>query len=231
MFWLAANGGLLGAAYLLGSLPPGYLAGRLLKGIDIRDHGSGSTGATNVLRTVGKIPALVVLLVDVLKGSGAIVLVRWLYTLPAFTNLAPMATNFDLWLSWVTVLAGLAVLLGHSKSIWLGFRGGKSAATSLGVLVALNASVGLGTLGIFGLVLGVSRIVSLGSITAAIGASVLMLVMQQPLPYVLLSLTGGLYVVWLHRANLQRLWTGVEPRIGEKLPEASQSQESAMPPG
>ena len=125
----------IAAAYLVGSIPTGYLAGRLLKGIDIRQHGSGSTGATNVLRTLGKGPALAVLLVDVLKGVAAILLARWLF---------PWLQAPAAWLPWAVCLCGLAVLLGHSRSIWLRFTGGKSAATGLGVLLTLSWPVGVG---------------------------------------------------------------------------------------
>src|SRR5580692_9709756 len=101
VFWIASLAG-LGIAYLFGSLPTGYLAGRLLKGIDLREHGSKSTGATNVLRTLGKWPALVVLLVDVLKGVAAIVFARWfypwLYTLPSVTP--PTALDLQTLLPW-----------------------------------------------------------------------------------------------------------------------------------
>src|ERR1700751_685465 len=116
-FWTAGAVGLV-IAYLLGSTPTGYLAGKLLKGIDIREHGSKSTGATNVLRTLGKWPALVVLLVDGLKGVGAIEFARWFYpwlcTLPSVTP--PIALDLQTWMPWAVCLAGLAVLLGHSRS-------------------------------------------------------------------------------------------------------------------
>jgi len=158
-------------AYLLGSLPTGYLAGRLLKNIDIREHGSKSTGATNVLRTVGKWPALAVLLIDAFKGALAVLLARWLYALPTVTATLPGNLDATDGVAWAAAIAGLAALLGHSKSIWLGFSGGKSVATGLGVLLALSWQVGLLTLAVFGLVLAVTRIVSISSITAAIASS------------------------------------------------------------
>lgn len=215
--WLALNGLLLVGAYLLGSMPPGYWAGRLLKGIDIREHGSGSTGATNVLRTVGQVPALVVLLVDVLKGAVAIAAVHWFYT---FIHAQALPPTTD-WLAWMVTLAGMAVLLGHSKSVFLGFTGGKSVATSLGVLLAMSWLVGLGTLAVFALVLAVTRIVSLSSIVGAIAVSGFMLLTHQPLPYILFGLLGGLYVILRHRSNIQRLFTGTEPQLGQTLPEAN----------
>ena len=218
--WLLFNGILLLGAYLLGSMPPGYWAGRWLKGIDIREHGSGSTGATNVLRTVGKAPALVVLLVDILKGAVAIAAVHWFYTFAHAQALMPPTIEPPLWLAWMVTLAGMAALLGHSKSLFLGFTGGKSVATSLGVLLAMNWLVGLGTLAVFALVLAVSRIVSLSSIAGAIAVSGLMLLTHQPLPYMLFGLLGGLYVILRHRANIQRLLAGNEPRLGQ-VPEPS----------
>lgn len=219
--WLALNGLLIIIAYLLGSIPPGYWAGRLLQGIDIREHGSGSTGATNVLRTLGKVPALVVFLVDVLKGAAAIALVQLFYRLDSLPAWMPPSVDASVWLPWMVTLVGMAALLGHSKSILLNFTGGKSVATSLGVLLAMNWIVGLGTLGVFLLVLAVSRIVSLSSIAGAIAVSGLMFTTGQPLPYILFGFAGGLYVIVRHRSNIQRLLAGTEPRLGQSSPEVS----------
>jgi acyl phosphate:glycerol-3-phosphate acyltransferase len=192
-------------AYLLGAIPTGYWVGKLLQGIDVRDHGSKSTGATNVLRTLGKGPAIAVLLVDVLKGAAAIAVARFI------------GTDLSLeWLNWLVTLAGLAAVLGHARSIWLHFSGGKSAATGLGVLLAMAWPVGLGAALVFGVVLALSRIVSLSSIAAALASIALMQVFRQPLPYVLLAVAGGLYVIQRHKTNIQRLVTGTEPRIGKK---------------
>jgi len=214
LFWIASAAG-LAIAYLFGSTPSGYLAGKLLKGIDIREHGSKSTGATNVLRTLGKWPALVVLLVDVLKGAGAIVFVRWfyrwLYTLPSVTP--PSALDLQTLVPWAVCLAGIAVMLGHGRSIWLNFTGGKSAAAGLGVLLAMSLPVGLGALTVFGVVLAVSRIVSLGSMLAALTAILLICGLEQPLSYRLLVIAGGIYVIARHSANIQRLLAGTEPRL------------------
>jgi len=210
-FWIATVAG-LGVAYLLASIPTAYLAGRLLYGLDIREHGSKSVGATNALRVLGKWPALVVLLVDVLKGVVAIILVRWLFA-PPFV--APHPTlDRQTWIPWVVALAGLAALLGHGRSIWLKFSGGKSVATGLGVVLAISWPVALGALAVFGGVVAIFRIVSLGSILAALTAILLICCLDQPLAYRLLVVAGGVYVVARHRANIMRLLAGTEPRLG-----------------
>ena len=218
-FWLTGAVG-LAIAYLFGATPTGYLAGKLLRGIDIRRHGSRSTGATNVLRTLGKWPALAVLLIDVLKGAAAIVFARWffarLYTWPSIT--APL--DLQTAVSWAVCLAGLAALLGHGRSVWLNFTGGKSAATGLGVLLAMSWPVGLGAATAFAVALTISRIVSLSSMLAALAAIALVLLLEQPLPYRLLVIAGGIYVIVRHRANIQRLLSGTEPRLGQSSVEA-----------
>ena len=205
-----------GIAYLFGATPSGYLAGRLLKGIDIREYGSKSTGATNALRTLGMWPALAVLMVDVLKGVAAIVFVRWFYPwLYSSTSITPpTAPDLQSLLPWSVCLAGIAVLLGHARSIWLNFAGGKSAATGLGVLLAMSWPVGLGATIVFGAVLAIFRIVSLGSMLAALAAIALVCGLEQPFAYRALVIAGGLYVIVRHRANIQRLLSGTETRLG-----------------
>jgi glycerol-3-phosphate acyltransferase PlsY len=216
VLWVAYTVLMAGGAYLLGALPTGYWAGKLLKGIDIREHGSRSTGATNVLRTLGKGPAIAVLLIDILKGAVAILFARWFYHLPAITSALPPTFNLQSWLPWLITLAALMAILGHSRSVWIGFTGGKSAATGLGVLLAMTWQVGVGILLVFSLVVAVSRIVSLGSMAAAVAAVALMWAFQQPFSYQLVALVGGLFVIWRHQANIQRLLAGTEPRLGQK---------------
>jgi acyl phosphate:glycerol-3-phosphate acyltransferase len=201
-------------AYLLGSIPTGYLAGRYFKGIDIREHGSGSTGATNVLRTLGKGIAIAVLLIDLLKGAIAVALVDLIYTVYPIENI-PLS-----WQPWLITSTGLAALLGHSKSIFLNFTGGKSVATSLGVLLVMNPIIALGTLGSFLIVLALSRIVSLSSICGAIAVNLLTIFLKQPVPYILFAALAGIYVIVRHSSNISRILAGTEPKIGQKLPEA-----------
>lgn len=212
-FWIAVTVGLV-IAYLLGSIPTGYLAGKLLRGIDIREHGSRSTGATNVLRTLGKWPALAVLVIDVLKGAAAIFVARWFCPWLTTKLSAVPPTDLQVWLPWAVCLAGIAALLGHGRSIWLNFTGGKSAATGLGVLLAMSWPVGLGAAAVFALVLAFARIVSLSSMLAAMTAIILVCGFAHPWPYRLLVIAGGLYVIVRHRANIQRLLAGTEPRLG-----------------
>ena len=191
-------------AYLLGSLPSGYLAARWLKGVDIRTLGSGSTGATNVLRQVGKGPALVVFLVDVLKGTAAVLLAKGL-----------------LLNDWWVVGAGLAALAGHIWPLWLDWKGGKAVATGLGMLLGLVPAVGLACFGTFLAVLSLSRIVSLSSVVAAISLPLLMLASfasrgsAVPPAYISLAVVAAVLVIWRHRSNLQRLAAGSEPRLGD----------------
>lgn len=202
---------LITVAYLLGSIPTGYLAGRILKGIDIRQYGSGSTGATNVLRTIGKGAALGVLVIDMFKGMMAIALVKGAYF--AFDGtVLPVA-----WQNWLIMLSALLAVLGHSKSIWLNFSGGKSAAISLGVLLVMSPAVGIGTLLTFLTVLSLSRIVSLSSLSGALAVNILMFIFSPLTPFLLFSFLAGLYVTIRHRSNIERILAGKEPRIGEAV--------------
>ncbi len=188
--------------YLLGSIPSGFLAGKWLAGIDLRAIGSGSTGATNVLRQVGKWPALIVFLIDVSKGAIPVLIAKTL-----LLN--------DYW----QVLAGLTALVGHIWPIWLNWKGGKAVATGLGMLLGLAWKVGAACFGIFVAVISVSKIVSLSSIVAALSLPFLMLSAFhgdnfRP-AYLALSIVTMAIVLWRHRSNLQRLLTGNEPRIGK----------------
>ena len=185
--------------YLLGSIPSGWLAGRWLKGIDLRELGSGSTGATNVLRQVGKGPALVVFLIDVGKGAAAVLLAR------AFGQS-----------DWIQVLAGLTALAGHIWPVWLGFKGGKAVATGLGLFLGLAWPVGLASFGVFLLTLWLFRIVSLSSVLAAVSLPLLMIRFSGIGSYILIALVAMGLVLWRHRSNLSRILEGSEPKVGQK---------------
>ena len=189
--------------YFLGSIPSGYLAGRWCKGVDLRELGSGSTGATNVLRQVGKGPALVVFVIDVAKGAIAVLLAG------SLTQGAPLH-------DWIQVLAGLAALAGHIWPVWLGFKGGKAVATGLGMFLGLAWPVGLACFGIFLATLSIFRIVSLSSVVAAISLPLLMAAGTDGAAKLVVALVAMALVVWRHRSNLQRIKAGTEPRLGQK---------------
>ena len=188
-------------SYFLGSIPTGFLFGKLLKNIDLRFKGSGSTGATNVLRNVGKWPAFFVFIIDVSKGLIAV-------------KIAQYFTNQNI----VEVLAGISAVSGHIWPIWLKGKGGKAVATGLGMFLALSWEVGLASLGIFLIVLTKSKFVSLSSITAAIFLPILMFLNlgTTNLPYFLISLIISILVIWKHRTNIQRLLKGKESKINDQ---------------
>lgn len=219
MLFLIANLAGLAVAYLCGSIPTAFVIGTVFYGLDIRECGSKSVGATNALRVLGRWPALAVLLVDILKGAAAIILVRALCGW-SFTHLfsaPPAGIDQQTWTAWAVAFAGLAALLGHSRSIWLSFSGGKSVATGLGVVLAISWPIAVSALAVFAIVVAVSRLVSLGSILASVTAIVLVCDLDHPLPHRLLIVAGGLYVVARHRTNLGRIMAGTEPRVGQSL--------------
>ncbi|MGQ9866234.1 MAG: glycerol-3-phosphate 1-O-acyltransferase PlsY [Pseudanabaenaceae cyanobacterium] len=189
----------LAIAYLCGSLPTGYLVGRAA-GIDIREKGSGSTGATNVWRNLGWQAGLFVFAVDWLKGAIAV----WLMMFWGRDGAAP---------EWWAIGAGALAVLGHSRSVWLGFGGGKSVATGLGVLLALSWPVALSAFGVWLLAMALWQTVSIASILAAIAAPCLMWGFGQPLPYLGLAIVAGGFVIVRHRSNIERIWAGTEPKM------------------
>lgn len=186
-------------AYLLGSVPFALIISRVFYQIDIREHGSGNVGATNVVRVLGKGPGIACFVLDFLKGAVPV----WVGTHLGFP-----------W--WAILLLGVSAILGHSKSVFLGFTGGKSVATGAGVVVALAPWVGLTVLGVWAVVFGLSRIVSLGSILAAASLPLWMIVFHEPLPYVIFAGLIAFYVIVRHRSNIERLLKGQEPRMGAK---------------
>lgn len=199
-------------AYLLGSIPTGFLLAKALRGIDIREHGSGNTGATNVFRVLGKGAGIAALTIDLSKGITAVLLMRSLVTGALFPDSGLSEAISTQAAAWTYVAAAALAVFGHSKSVWLGFTGGKSAATGLGVLLALAWPVALSVASVFGVALGISRTVSVGSIAAAMSVVVFMLLTHQPVAYVWLAIMGGLYVILRHRGNIARLLEGTEPK-------------------
>ena len=195
------------ASYLLGSIPTGFLIGKYLKNIDLRTIGSGSTGATNVLRNVGKWPALFVFLIDVGKGLIAVTIAK------EFANQDYIDSNQG----YMEVLAGISAISGHIWPIWLKGKGGKAVATGLGMFLALSWKVGLASFGIFLLVLAKSKFVSLSSISAAILLPIFMFLYVGNFtnPYFYISLIVALLVIWKHRTNITRLLKGEESKINQ----------------
>ncbi|AFY70123.1 Glycerol-3-phosphate acyltransferase [Thalassoporum mexicanum PCC 7367] len=216
---MAIEFGLLVLGYLLGSIPIGYLVG-LSAGIDIREHGSGSTGATNVWRCVGRSAGITVFCGDLLKGAGSILIAQ--YVLTQYQAPTP-------WAEWFIVGAGLMALVGHSRSCWIGFKGGKSVAAGFGILLALNWIVGLGAALVWGLALALWKTISLSSILAAIAAPVLMIVTGSPLAYILFATVSGAFVIWRHSSNIERLFKGTEPSIKENKESLSEAKYHSQP--
>jgi glycerol-3-phosphate acyltransferase PlsY len=201
--------GLVLGAYLLGSVSFSYLVVKLKEGMDVRTVGSGNAGATNVLRASGKGPAMLVLLLDVIKGVLAVTVARALAAAPA-----------------VVGAAAVAVVLGHVFPVFLGFRGGKGVATSAGVLGALAPAAMLFALLAFVLLVVWKRFVSLGSVVAAASFPLfawtgqrLGWVRNEDPWLIAASAAIALIVVVKHRTNLRRLLQGVEPRLGERKAE------------
>ena len=187
-------------AYLIGSIPTGYLIVKSKTGDDIRTIGSGSTGATNVKRVLGKKWFFIVLLLDALKGASPVILAKIFVSVGANIGLAP-------------VLAAIAVIVGHSKSCFLGFKGGKSVASGVGTILALNFVVGALIAVIWGTITYITKYVSVGSIIALLASPFLMFLFHAPLAYIVYCALGAVYIVYLHRENIKRLIDGNENKV------------------
>jgi glycerol-3-phosphate acyltransferase PlsY len=187
-------------AYLIGAVPIGWLVARAFGVSDIRRHGSGTIGATNVLRTLGRLPAVVTLLGDVLKGYVAVALAA------RFTQGDPVAV----------ALAAVAAVGGNCWSVFLGFRGGKGVATGLGALLLLVPWATLAALPVFVAVVATSRFVSLGSLLGALCVPLGAALLGYPRASVIAALAVALIVVGRHHANIARLRAGTESRLGQK---------------
>lgn len=198
-------------AYLLGSVPFGYLIVRARLGADVRKSGSGGTGATNVSRRAGKLAGVVTLVLDALKGAAAVLIARWI----SGGGTGPDLPNADWWIAMTAILA----IVGHVFPVWLGFRGGKGVATGVGVfLVLAPMAVALAAV-IFVLIVWLTRYVSLGSIVAA--ATIPLFVVLQissstagdPAPLTTAAIVGALLIIFAHRQNITRLVQGSESKF------------------
>ncbi|MDW8309227.1 MAG: glycerol-3-phosphate 1-O-acyltransferase PlsY [Verrucomicrobiales bacterium] len=205
------------AAYLLGSIPTGYLVARA-RGVDIRAVGSGNIGATNVFRTLGRGPGIFVLVVDALKGFVAC---RIFGTLGAawFAGQSGSVREF------FPIVAGLSAVLGHNYTCWLGFKGGKGIATSAGVLLALFPKAFLAVLGVWALVFAVGRYVSLASVAAAVALPVAVGLLGYGVERLVVAVLLSVLAIYKHKSNIQRLLAGTEHRFGK--PRASATPPSS----
>ena len=204
--------------YLIGSVNFSILISKKVAGFDVREKGSGNAGTTNMLRSVGKGAAVVTLILDILKGVAAI------YIAILYGNIVAKLANLVVDNSILVQIAGIFVILGHTYPIYFGFKGGKGVATALGILLTTNYQIGLICL-VFALVLIIlTRMVSVGSIAAAILFPVLTLFLAKENfivlgNYLIYSIIIALIVIFNHRANVKRLLNGTENKISFKKKE------------
>ncbi|MDD4237930.1 MAG: glycerol-3-phosphate 1-O-acyltransferase PlsY [Desulfotomaculaceae bacterium] len=189
------------ASYLIGSIPVSYLVARCWKGIDIRNYGSGNVGTTNVWRNVGPAAGVLAWAGDLGKGVLTILL----------------AKHFGGAEVVVVAAAGIATLVGHSWSVFLGFKGGKMVATFVGVIAAIALPVGLIAAFLWLAVVGLSGYVSVGSIVAVISIPLLIWAFHLEWPYLVLGILVAALVIYKHMPNIKRLASGTEPKIKRKL--------------
>lgn len=219
---LAASSGLwaIPLAYLIGATPFGFLAGKL-KGIDIRQHGSGNIGATNVLRVLGKPVGITVLVLDVLKGLVPVIIAQ--------------RVTGDGAASVIPIAAAIATILGHNYTFWLGFKGGKGIATSAGAIAPLiPLPLGI-ALALWGVAFAATRYVSVASIVAAVSLPVTALIQglragALDWPTLVLTLFLAAMATWRHRTNIRRLREGTENRFVPRKKSPHPEEASADPP-
>lgn len=190
-------------AYLLGNISTSYIVAKRLAGVDIRTQGSGNAGSTNVLRTLGKKAGALTFIGDVLKGLIAVLIARFI----------AYGANLDD--TTCAYLAVVAVVLGHNYPVFLGFKGGKGVATSLGSMLGMNPLVALLCLGFFIIIVAITKYVSLGSILG-IGLSPIIMMINHNTKGVLVTLFLTISVAITHRENIKRLLNGTERKLGQK---------------
>jgi acyl phosphate:glycerol-3-phosphate acyltransferase len=188
-------------AYLVGSIPCGYLLVHFKQGRDVRDTGSGGTGATNVSRTAGKFAGVVTLVLDALKGALVIVITRQL------------ANSWDLPVEQLITFAAIAVVVGHIFPVWLKFRGGKGVATAIGVFLVLAPIATIGALVMFFQAVLLTRYVSFGSILAISSVPLWIWLFYDSKWLLIATLAIAALVVFAHRANIRRLLNGTESKF------------------
>lgn len=187
-------------SYLIGSIPTGYLIVKAKTGQDIRTIGSGSTGATNVKRVLGKRWFFTVMVLDAIKGAFPVFCAEVFGTAGVSYGILP-------------VLAAVAVIIGHSKPCFLGFRGGKSVASGIGSIIALNPVAGILIALIWAVITYFTKYVSVGSVAALILSPFIMYYLKSPLAYTIYCAIGAFYILYLHRENIKRLINGNENKV------------------
>ncbi len=193
--------------YLIGAIPTAYIFGRLLKGIDIRQHGSGNVGATNAFRVLGKVPGTMVLMIDILKGIVPVTLAAGVF-----------GFNSPLTL----VIIGVVAVAAHNWTVFLNFKGGKGIATSLGVLIGLAIQISglrpvlLTVVGVWLVIFLLFGYVSLASLFVAVALPICMVAVRAPFAMIVMSIVLCLFVVFRHRSNITRLLQGKEDRVNFK---------------
>lgn len=193
------------AAYIIGSIPTSYLAGRL-KGVDVRKEGSGNVGATNVLRVAGKLPAIFVLIVDILKGVVSVTIVA------SFFYNKRLLIDFNVF----RVFLGISVIVGHNWSIFLRLKGGKGVATSCGVLMILLPEAMAVAAIVFFITVLLTKYVSLGSILLSITVPIVTAFLGKEIELILLAVTICILISYRHKENIKRLLLGIENKINFK---------------
>ncbi|HEA46925.1 MAG TPA: glycerol-3-phosphate 1-O-acyltransferase [bacterium] len=188
-------------SYLLGAVPASYIMGRVWKGIDLREHGSGNVGAANTFRVLGPVPGIIVLFIDVLKGLIAVLLI------------SRLAMGSSLSSEWVKVFCGIAAICGHNWTIFLRFKGGRGVATSTGVFLGLAWQAMLLVILVWLVIVALTRYISLGSILGAVALPILVYTLNAPLPYLFFSVLASLLVIIKHIPNIKRLIKGKENRL------------------
>ena len=200
------------ASYFIGSIPTAYISGRLIKGIDIRKHGSGNVGATNALRVLGKSAGITVLILDIFKGFVTVVFLG-----NFIAGNSPFISEEE-----VRLILGISCICGHNWTIFLNFQGGKGIATTLGVLLGLAFKIGalkiiLGILAIIWLaVFLILGIVSIASVFTAIALPILVILFGQTHVLISASILLCIFVIIRHKSNLKRFFKGQEPRLNFK---------------
>jgi acyl phosphate:glycerol-3-phosphate acyltransferase len=210
-------------AYLVGSIPFGYLIVRAKEGSDIRQTGSGGTGATNVSRRAGKAAGILTLILDALKGAAAVLFAMWVFGLLVSAPMQDWGGYGELrqtYAAWAVAAAALAVMLGHIFPVWLKFKGGKGVATGVGVFLILLPTAVAGAALVFLVLVLMTRFVSLGSIAAAVSIPLLVWlhhVFINPLhnlvPLISVATAGAFLIVFAHRENIARLVQGRESKF------------------